>query len=138
MPSTTLLIVTFIAFDLVLVWLVMQVVLRLEWNALAERFPARAPKPGAVRRRFQSISIGGANFGLCFEISVDELSLHLNPGYLLRVCGARAISVPWNQVSVGERRRVFGVEHAHVTIGDSTLTGPAWCLKPVRPPARRA
>lgn len=137
MPSSTLLF-AFIAFDLVLVWLLVQVALRMEWNALAARFPARAPDEGAVRRRFQSVTIGGAHFGLCFRIAVDDRALHFSPGLLLRICGAQGISVPWAHVSPGERRKVFGTAKIDASIGDSVVTGPAWCLEPAMPARRRA
>src|SRR5436190_21934471 len=98
LPSNMVLF-AFIGIDLVLMCLVMQVAMRLGWNALAESFPAKDPRPGAVRRRFQSIAIGGANFGPCVQIAVDERWLHLRPGLLLRAFGARGISVPWGAVS---------------------------------------
>ena len=132
LPFSTVLIVAFVSADLVLIFLVLRVVLRMEWNALSARFPARSPEENAVRRRFQSVTIGGANFGLCFQIAVDDRALHLSPGFLLRACGARGISVPWAYVSPGERRRVFGTEQMDASIGDSVVTGPAWCLEPAR------
>lgn len=130
MPHFTVVtgILAFVALDIIVVWLVMGTVLRLTWNALADRFPAQDPAPGAVRRDFQSIAIGFANFGLCTHLAADEAALHLRPAMFLRLFRARGISVPWDQVVFKRKRRVLGATYVEVLIGKIVLTGPEWCL----------
>jgi hypothetical protein len=96
------------------------------WNTMARKYPGTEPAPGAVRRNFQSFSIGIFNMGWCVHVAVDDDRLHLLPARVMRWAGARAISVPWEEVAYV--RPVRWGKYARVRIGRQELTGPAWAL----------
>lgn len=133
--TTAISIIVFLAADIALIWAILNVALRLGWNDLATRFPARDPAPDAVSRNFQSIAIGIANYGLCATIAVDDAALHVRPPRFLRHFGARGFSVPWDQVRFKKKRKVLGKVYVEVLIGKTSLTGPEWCLGLAEPPA---
>lgn len=135
----TVAVLVFVALDVLIVHTVLSLSLR-PLRRVATQFPAREPAPGAVRRNFQSLSIGLCNFGNCFHIAVDEHHLHLMPTMLLRWLKMRAMSVPWSHVrTVRERRLPFGGVFRVARIGGAggaggaggvEITGPVWCLPP--------
>lgn len=100
------------------------------WNDPLREFPAVSPAPDAVRRNFQSFSVGLLNLGWCIHVAVDRDRLHLTPAWLARVAGYRAASVPWAQV---EHVGPFGGRAFIVRIGGTAFVGPAWALSPVDP-----
>jgi hypothetical protein len=96
------------------------------WNVMAREFPGVEPSPDAVRRSFQSFAMGIFNMGWCVHVAVDDERLHLMPARLMRVAGAKTISVPWDRVEyVRAPRRGRG---ACVRIAKRELMGPAWAL----------
>lgn len=135
---TAIKIVVFVAADIALIWAILNVALRLGWNGLSRRFPARDPAPDAVTRNFQSIAIGIANYGLCATIAVDDAALHLRPARFLRCFGARGFSVPWDQIRFKKKHKILGRVYVEVLIGKTSLTGPEWCLGIAEPPAANA
>lgn len=110
-------------------WVVFGVVVprfvRTGWGTWHGAFPAREPAPGAVRRGFQSFSVGLVNLGLCVHVAVDEEFLHLSPALLARGLGLRAVSIPWSAI---EMKGTFPIRQRRATIHGVTVFGPAWCL----------
>jgi hypothetical protein len=99
--------------------------LRAGWNQIARRnFEAVEPSPDAIRRNFQSISINIFNFGWCVHIAVDEHHLHLFPTALVRLGGAKPMSIPWSEIRVKRPGRRM----MRVMIGHDCLYGPSWAL----------
>lgn len=116
----------FVIFDGVLMWALFGHLRSSIWNPLADRFPHRNPAPDAVRRDFQSLSVGLFNLGWMIHITVDDECLHLEPCAICRWIGLKSMSVPWDEVRP-VRRSVTGW-WATVRIGNTTMRGPAWCF----------
>lgn len=104
---------------------VVPALVRIGWGRWHARYPAVEPDPSAVRRRFQSFSVGLVNLGYCVHVAVDERNLHLTPVGVVRPFGLRAVSIPWGEISV-TGTLPFGRRSA--TIGGVGVVGPAWCL----------
>jgi len=121
-----LIVTIFLAVDVIVVWAIRQWV-KMMFAEIVAAFPQASPLPGAVRRRFQSISIDMMNFGWCFVVSVDERAIHFAPHLVGRLFGARAFSVPWEAVNLAGKRRGRWLQRAR--IGKWHITGPAWALK---------
>lgn len=128
MPGSAiaLIVAGIVAIELVVVFgLVIPALVRSGWGALASRFPAVPPEPDAVRREFQSFSVGVLNLGWCVHVAVDAAHLHLEPSLVARRWGCRAMSIPWSEVRPAGKG-IMGFRK--VTVGMTTLSGPAWCL----------
>lgn len=110
--------------DLLIVPLILRVVIGSAWNPLASRYPAVEPAPDAVRKNFQSFKIGMVNMGMSVHVAVDDHDLHMFPARLLRWCGAKPISIPWNEVELVKP----GKRWVRAKIGGQDVLGPAWCL----------
>lgn len=106
---------------------------RAAFSPLADRFPARPPRPDALTRRRQSLRIDLFNLGGGFTISVDEDALHLTPNRLGRLMvGARGASVPWEHVR--HLGTVAGLawnrpRPVRARLGPVEVVGPAWCFE---------
>ena len=100
------------------------IVLRAAWEA-GPRFPGQAIGEGAVRRDFQSFKYGIYSLGMCVHVAVDEGYMHLLPARLLRIVGAKPVSVPWEEVEFVRRK---GAKMAEALIGRQKVIGPAWAL----------
>jgi hypothetical protein len=124
--STILIVTIFLAVDVVVVWAIRQWV-KMMFEEISRAFPAREPLPGAVRRRYQSISVDMLNLGWSVNVAADEWGLHFVPIGLGRVFAARAFSVPFDSVKLEGKRRGRWFQKAR--IGKWHLTGPAWALK---------
>lgn len=110
---------------LVVFGVVVPAMVRRSWGRWHEPFPPVAPAPGAVRRGFQSFSVGLLNLGCGVHVAVDDGYLHLTPGLLAAPFGARPVSIPWDQVEV---RGSFPIGQRRARIGGVPVVGPAWCL----------
>lgn len=100
-----------------------------QFRDLAQRYPARTPREGSVRRNFQSIRLGMINLGGCVHLEVDEDALHVHPTAFLRWLKAPGFSVPWEDVRyLKERGSLIWVR---LGAGASSLdmVGPRWCLE---------
>lgn len=102
---------------------------RAAWRPLAEAFPPRMPAADAVVKRRQSFRLNWFNFGGCIHVAVDAGHLHLTPAAIARWFGARATSIPWDQIRIVKSGRKW-IDAKVLTI---TLRGPAWCLSLVEP-----
>ena len=93
---------------------------RFVWNPMLAAYPAIQPKPDAVRRHFQSFSLGHVNMGLSIHVAADDAYLHLTPLAIWRLLGAQAASVPWSALNRTGRSSAM--------LGKHRIVGPRWCI----------
>jgi len=95
------------------------------WNPSLKSYPPVEPAPDAVRKNYQSLSLGLINMGLSIHIAVDDQYLHLTPVKLLRACHAASASIPWDALEPmgGRKSTVVKLNGIH------TITGPRWCME---------
>ncbi len=105
-----------------LIW----VIFKIGWSPLIRRYPACEPAPEAVRKSYQSFSVGLINLGLSVHVAADDQYLHLTPLLVLRWLGAGPISVPWSSITIKKRGKVTKTVTA--SFDSTTVCGPAWCL----------
>lgn len=105
--------------------------LAMEWNSLARTYPAREPKPDAIRRRYQSCSLGIFNLGWCTHITTDDEYLHIHPALFLRMCTSRSLSVSWDDVIPG--KHLFFGRFRKFKLGKKTMTAPSWAVDLAEP-----
>ena len=98
------------------------------WNPIMRAWPPRQPGPEAVRRNFQSFSLGLLNLGLSIHVAADDEYLHLQPARLIRWMGAVSTSIPWNAMEPMAGRKATAVK-----LGPHTMIGPRWCMELVSP-----
>ena len=120
-----------VAFDLLLLPLILYAVIKGSWMRLQQVHPAAEPATDAVRKNFQSFKIGLLNLGMSVHVAVDERALHLFPAAIIRWFGARPASVPWGEIEVKKRGRFT----THVRIAGADVFGPHWCFELVDPDA---
>jgi hypothetical protein len=125
-PQILLLIGVFVLVDLVVVSAVFQMSAQI-WNALGKGCVQVEPKPGAVRKDFQSMKIGMFSFGGCLHIAVDEHYLHLYPAKVVRMSGGRSFSIPWDLVHADASRPERRIWSARIN-GQKVLA-PGWAMK---------
>lgn len=93
------------------------------FEGLARAYPLQRVSREARRERGQSIQLSGANFGRCFEITLDEQFAHFTPSRVAQWFGAAAFSVPRASLSNSEGglRRLRKVK-----LGKWRLAAPEW------------
>lgn len=124
--------VMFVLTDALVIGVLVIAPIRSEWNGLALKFPAREFLPGAVVKEFQTFQLGLLNMGWSVHAAADSEFLHLRPARILRMLGAKGMSVPWGAINFVRYRRVMRGHYADVSIGGQVLTGPEWCLELAR------
>lgn len=130
--NITIAVVIFVVMDLIIIGAVFSVAAG-SARTIAEKFPAKAVRPDAVRREFQSVAIGMGNWGGSYHLAVDEQHLHMEPAWLMRKLRVRTASVPWDQVKRARGtlpRRGRGI----ATIGGETVRLPVWALELAQEP----
>lgn len=125
-PQVLLLVGIFALVDLVVVGAVFQMAAHY-WNELGKGCDYVQPRPGSVRKDFQSMKIGVFNYGSCLHIAVDENHLHLYPAKIIRWVGGRSFSIPWDKVEPDASRPQRRLWPARVN-GQKVLA-PAWALR---------
>lgn len=95
---------------------------------LAAAFPATTPLPDAVRRNFQSFSLGLMNLGFSIHVAADAQFLHLTPVKFLRALGAPAMSIPWDAIKLEPTTRP-GRATRKAMVQSTRIAGPAWCME---------
>lgn len=113
-------------FDLIVVGAVFGLSAQI-WNGLGKGCTFVEPRPGSVRKDFQSLRIGMFNYGGCVHIAVDEDYLHLYPARVVRVSGGRALSIPWDRVQADASRPERRMWPARIN-GQKVLA-PGWAMK---------
>lgn len=119
-----------VVFDGILLVLVFRAVCSSTFGALARQHPAVPVSPDAVRRDFQSISLGMGNFGTCVHLAVDDSGLHLMPAMILRWCGAGDATVPWTHIDILPHKRSRRWIPCRICGRRARI--PAWCIEVVR------
>jgi hypothetical protein len=127
MPFSTIMLIVggVVMMDLIIVSALMHHGVDSFFNSLARTYPNRPVMTTSLRKDFQSMRSGMFNFGLCVHIAVDEQHLHLLPALLPRLYGAKATSVPWEHISVKERKK----RTALVRMGPIEFEIPAWVME---------
>ncbi|MBM4113302.1 MAG: hypothetical protein FJ253_07995 [Phycisphaerae bacterium] len=100
------------------------------WRPMLGQFDRQQPSLDAVRRRYQSFSIGIVNMGFSIHVAVDDEFLHLEPLWPWQVLGAMPVSIPWSALSPAPRDAINLFGRA-VRVNGHTLVGPKWCLERV-------
>ena len=98
------------------------------WNPIMRQWSPREPAENAVRRNFQSFSLGLLNLGLSIHVAADDAYLHLQPARFIRWMGAVPASIPWNAMEP-----MAGRKGTAVKLGPHTMIGPRWCMELVSP-----
>jgi hypothetical protein len=127
-------VVTFVLIDLFVIWTILSYVFRKLWTAFAKDFPPRDVTEPSATKTFQTFRINTMNLGNCVHVTLDDHCLHLNPAKMLRWMGLGRVSIPWETIQRSEtkaknRMRGTSPTYREVKIGDSKVTGPAWCFQ---------
>lgn len=122
---TWLILAAVVAFDLVVVVVVVPMMVRGALEPLHKRYPSVEPADDAVWRRRQSIGVDMVNLGLCVDLGADLDHLHIRANRLGRLLGVPAISVPWTAM---DRPRI-GRLSSSVRLGKSKLALPRWAVE---------
>lgn len=124
--AIALIIGVFLAMDAIILVLVCRSVAH-TFDAF-DRYPPLPSGPGAIRRNFQSISVGLVNLGFCAHLAVDATHLHFVPAAMGRFFRARAFSVPLEEVQIAKPGgRLGGV----ATIARESVRLPRWCMEEI-------
>ncbi|MCH2138280.1 MAG: hypothetical protein MK074_04440 [Phycisphaerales bacterium] len=99
----------------------MRAAISLLWNRMVAPWPPIEPTADAQRRRFQSFRMQLMNLGLCVHVTKDQTHLHLRLIGLLRVFGAVDASIPWDAITMQNRKRA--------RIGTLDVWGPPWAFE---------
>lgn len=132
--NITIAVVIFVVMDLIIIGTVFNLAAG-SARAIGEKFPAKPVRPDAVRREFQSVSVGMGNWGGSYHLSVDEQHLHMEPAWLMRKLGVRMASVPWADV----RRTKSALPRrgrGEATIAGETVRLPVWALELAQEPTQ--
>lgn len=114
--------------DFLILWAVARYATADFFNPLADRFPARDPAPGSIRKEFIGFRLHGfLNFGFCLHVDVDDRFLHLSPAWLPRLAGARPSSVPRAEVQRGPGKGSDRLVNG--TIGGISVSISAWVFE---------
>lgn len=126
-PQIILLVSIFVVMDLTIIGAVIYAASG-EIREFATTFPAKEPRPDAVRKEFQSFRIGIVGLGGSIHVAVDEDFLHLSPAWFARaVVRMKPVSIPWDKIeSKGPRFGRFRVQ-----VGTTPIVGPKWCFAPL-------
>ena len=128
--KTAVFIIAFVILDIVIIGCVFWA-LAMEWNAIAQTYPACEPKPGAIRRKFQSCSMGIFNLGWSTHIITDDEYLHIQPALFLRLSTNRSLSIPWDDVIPGKYQ--FFRRFRKFKIGRKNMVAPSWAVDLAEP-----
>lgn len=124
--AIALIVAVFLAMDAIILVLIVRSVSH-TFDAF-DRYPPLEPGPEAIRRNFQSISVGLVNLGFCAHLAVDATHLHFVPAALGRLFRARAFSVPLEEVRIEKPGGRFG---GVATIARETVRLPRWCMEEI-------
>ncbi len=99
------------------------------WAPWARRYPARPQRPGAVVKKNESFTLGRfVALNNAVHLAVDAEHLHLIPCLLLRLGGAKVISLPWSRITRLGPPAFSPSAQALATIDARSIRGPAWSL----------
>ncbi len=111
-------------FPFVLFGLITQIM----WAPHARRFPARPQSKDAVVRLYQSLAFGPVSrINNFVHIAADADHLHLIAPGIMRVTGAKTISIPWDRFSDVKQKSLFGMTSGRVD--GRYFAAPTWCMR---------
>lgn len=109
-------------------FLIFGFVTQLMWAPMARRFPAKPQAPDAVVRTFQSAAFGRVNrINNFVHIAADADHLHFIAPGIMRMTGAKVISVPWERFTDVKQKGMFGLTNAR--LDGRPFTAPTWCMQ---------
>lgn len=124
-PQIWLMIAAFVAFDLVLLVVIVPMIVRGALGSVLKRFPPIEPADDTVWKRRQSISVDMVNLGLCVNLGADLDYLHIRGNRFGRLLRVPAISVPWSEMDQPRLRRLG----SSVRLGSTKLVLPRWAVE---------
>lgn len=101
------------------------------WNPLERRFPAAPQSRDAVVKLGQSLLVGKFfRFNNAITLAADEDHLHLIPFVMMRLVGAKVVSIPWERVTdVAPPPPRFSMRLTKAKVDGRTLAAPEWAMK---------
>lgn len=103
-------------------------VTQLMWSPVARRFPARPQARDAVVKTYQSVAFGRlARINNFVHIAADADHLHFIAPGIMRMTGAKVISVPWERFTDVREKGRFGMTNAR--LDGRPFSAPTWCMR---------
>lgn len=99
------------------------------WAPWARRYPARPQRHDAVVKKNESFTLGRfVALNNAVHLAADADHLHLIPCLLLRLGGAKVISLPWSRITRLGPSGFSASAPVRATIDGRSIRGPGWCL----------
>lgn len=100
------------------------------WKPLERRYPAAPQSRDAVVKLGQSFQFGPlVRFNNAVALAADEDHLHLIPFTLMRLTGAKVISIPWSRVTdVAPPPGKYSMRLTRAKVDGRTLAAPEWAM----------
>lgn len=109
-------------------FLIFGFITQIMWAPVARRYPARPQAPDAVVRTFQSLALGPLNrINNFVHIAADADHLHFIAPGIMRLTGAKVISVPWDRFTEVHEKSRFGMTNAR--LDGRLFSAPTWCMQ---------
>ena len=109
-------------------FLIFGFITQLMWAPLARRFPAKPQAPDAVVKTFQSLALGRlSRINNFVHIAADADHLHFIAPGVMRMTGAKVISVPWERFTDVREKGRFGMTSAR--LDGRPFSAPTWCMR---------
>jgi hypothetical protein len=101
------------------------------WKPYERRFPAAPQSRDAIVKLGQSLQLGRlARFNNAISMAADEDHLHLIPFAVMRLTGAKVISIPWSSVTdLGPARGKYSMRLTKARVDGLTLAAPEWAMQ---------
>ena len=104
----------------------LRIVIRAQFNKLAERFPPAEVADDAVIKKAQSGRFGLVNAGFSLTLAADDAFVHLSPNIFLRWFGARELSIPATMIAEARVMKTFGVARVQLATPAGAIQLPTW------------
>lgn len=109
-------------------FLIFGFITQLMWAPLSRRFPPRPQAPDAVVKTYQSLAIGRlSRINNFVHIAADADHLHFIAPGIMRMTGAKVISVPWERFTDVKQKGLFGMTNAR--LDGRPFSAPTWCMQ---------
>ncbi len=101
------------------------------WKPYERRFPAAPQSRDAIVKLGQSFQYGPImRFNNAVALAADEDHLHLIPFSVMRLTGAKVISIPWSRVTdVAPPPGRFSMRLTKAKVDGRTLAAPEWAMQ---------
>jgi hypothetical protein len=109
-------------------FLIFGLITQIMWQPHARRFPARPQSRDAVVKLYQSVAFGRlGRINNFVHIAADADHLHLIAPGIMRLTGARIISIPWDRFSEVKQKGLFGITSGK--LDGRYFAAPTWCMR---------